>query len=482
MELCQEICKVRPRRVLPPTETAVEETVLALLDADTPTGRARELFDAVTRESLDVGAFRASNRYRSFLPVPLWGEVADDATQVRSQEDDDETSDGGSSASEDERRRRGRRTNTEQVERDDSFSLNRSEKIISWAEMIDLNRSVDDEDEEAAKKAADDMDEIAVGQHKRRAATRLKFDLDLAPQDVDPTRLIAEKSYPEWDYRRMCYHQKHCAVIAQTAAEEGERWEPDTAAQQRIRRIRRQFEALRPKQETLRRQLDGSELDLDASVRARCDVAASGMGSDRVYLRVHPQARDLAVAMLVDVSLSTDTWVDNRRVLDVEKEALSAFTFGLEACGDPFAIYTFTSRKRSFVRVETVKAFEEPLGHRVLRRISALRPGYYTRMGAALRHVKEQLATRPERHRLLLLLTDGKPNDLDHYEGRYGIEDTRKAIGEARRAELAVFGITIDRRAQDYFPFLFGRGGYTIISRIEKLPQELPIIYRQLVS
>ena len=271
-------------------------------------------------------------------------------------------------------------------------------------------------------------------------------------------------------------------MSAQKAPEEGERWVPDAAARQRIRRIRRQFEALRPRQETLRRQIDGSELDLDACVRARCDVVASGIGSDRVYLASRHQSRDLAVAILVDVSLSTDSWVDNRRVLNVEKEALAAFAFGLEACGDAFAIYTFTSRKRSFVRVETVKTFEERLGNRVLRRISALRPGYYTRMGAALRYVNAQLTSRTERHRLLLLMTDGKPNDLDHYEGRYGIEDTRKAIREARGAGLAVFGITIDRKAQDYFPFLFGRGGYAIVGRVEKLPQELSTIYRHLVS
>jgi nitric oxide reductase NorD protein len=480
--LCEGLRQVRPQRALPPTERAVEETILALLGAAPPAGQGREFLAAVTRDSPGFGHFAAPRGYRSFLPVPLWGEVTNKLTDKQSPVDDDEKSEGNSGESGDERRRQGQRRNTDQADRDDSFALNRSEKIMSWAEMINVNRPVDDEEEDAAKRAADDMDEIGVGQHKQRAATRLKFDLDLAPRDVDPTRLIAEVSYHEWDYRRACYHPNHCAVTEQTAPDEGERWILDASARQRIRRIQRQFEALRPKQETLRRQLDGSELDLDASVRARCDVAASGTGSDRVYLRVHPQARDLAVAMLVDVSLSTDTWVNNRRVLDVEKEALAAFTFGLEACGDPFAIYTFTSRKRSFVRVETVKTFEEPFGDRVLRRIAALRPGYYTRMGAALRHVKGQLATRPERHRLLLLLTDGKPNDLDHYEGRYGIEDTRKAIREARRAELAVFGITIDRRAQDYFPFLFGRGGYTIISQIEKLPQELPMIYRQLVT
>jgi nitric oxide reductase NorD protein len=103
-------------------------------------------------------------------------------------------------------------------------------------------------------------------------------------------------------------------------------------------------------------------------------------------------------------------------------------------------------------------------------------------MGAALRHTCHLLSKRPERHRLLLLLSDGKPNDLDYYEGRYGIEDTRQAILEARKAGLAVFGITIDRKAQDYFPYLFGRGGYAIVGRPDRLSHILPIICQQLVG
>jgi nitric oxide reductase NorD protein len=200
-----------------------------------------------------------------------------------------------------------------------------------------------------------------------------------------------------------------------------------------------------------------------------------------VYLTARQQARDLAVAILVDVSLSTDSWANNRRVIDVEKEALTALASGLATCGDAFAIYTFTSRRRHFIRITTVKDFATPFNSRVLRRIAALRPGYYTRMGAALRYTQQQLAVRPERHRLLLLLSDGKPNDLDHYEGRYGIEDTRQAILEARRVGLAVFGVTIDRKGQDYFPYLFGRGGYAIVSQLDRLTHALHILYQQLV-
>ena len=103
-------------------------------------------------------------------------------------------------------------------------------------------------------------------------------------------------------------------------------------------------------------------------------------------------------------------------------------------------------------------------------------------MGPAIRHLSQALAKRPNRHRLLLLLTDGKPNDTDYYEGRYGIEDTRKAVLEARREEVRVFGVTIDREAGRYIPHLFGRGGYAIVQRPEHLSLALPSIYRQIIA
>src|SRR5690606_17220631 len=147
----------------------------------------------------------------------------------------------------------------------------------------------------------------------------LKFDLDLAPEDTDPTSLLAELTYPEWDYRCKQYHGAHCKVLLRIASETGEQWEPSDGARRQFRRIRRQFEALRPRREILRGQVDGAQLDLDALVRAQADLT-KGIGSDRLYLAAREQARDLAVAVLVDVSLSTDSWVNERRVLDIEKE------------------------------------------------------------------------------------------------------------------------------------------------------------------
>jgi len=106
-------------------------------------------------------------------------------------------------------------------------------------------------------------------------------------------------------------------------------------------------------------------------------------------------------------------------------------------------------------------------------RVGAIKPGYYTRMGAAIRHATQQLAVRPERKRLLMLLTDGKPNDLDLYEGRYGIEDTRHAIHEAHTAGLTPFCVTIDESGHDYLPLLFGQRGYALVHRPEDLVNKL---------
>src|SRR5690606_25442116 len=128
-------------------------------------------------------------------------------------------------------------------------------------------------------------------------------------------------------------------VLCQTASVQGEHWEPDAKARQQLRKIRRQFMALRPRKEILRRQLDGAELDLDALVQAQSDQAACGKCSDRLYLASREQARDLAVVILVDVSLSTDSWVNNQRILDIEKEAVIALATGIAACGDIFSIY-----------------------------------------------------------------------------------------------------------------------------------------------
>jgi nitric oxide reductase NorD protein len=479
--LCGALLEIRPVRRLPPTESAMEAAIRRLLGAaDALEPRAQMLLDAITGRALPV-ALRAPPGYRPPLPVPLWGRVVqrDEGSRRGGAAPAPDASVGDAS---DRSRRRAERRTLDQADRDDPFLMSPFEKILSWTEMVNVNRPVEDDEPESAARAADQLEHLTVSENRKDAATRLRMDLDLPAGAAETNRLLdAPVTYPEWHYRRQRLLPDYCAVTPAVAASAGEDWIVDEAMARRIRAVRRQFEALGPQCTLARRQPDGDALDTDALVRARCDIAAGGPGSDDVFLSWRAQARELAVAILVDVSLSTETWVEDRRVLDVEKEALFALTHGLTACGDEHAIYTFTSRRRR-VQVATVKGFDEPLCAVVARRIAALRPGLYTRLGAAIRHVTRELEQRENRHRLLLLLTDGKPNDSDHYEGRYAIEDTRQSVIAARRRGLTVFGITVDREAQQYFPRIFGRGAFSIITRPAGLTQALPVIYRQLVG
>jgi nitric oxide reductase NorD protein len=320
-------------------------------------------------------------------------------------------------------------------------------------------------------------------------ATRLKLHLDLAPEDVDREALSGVTTYPEWDVRTNAYLPSHARVL-QSRAEAGDgvpAFRSDPRAANRIRAVRRQFEALRPALISTPGHPDGDVLDTERAVRARVDLLASGEGNDRVWRQTRPERRDLAVSILLDVSRSTESAIpghghNGRSVIDIEREALAALAWGLDACGDAFSIHAFSSLRRDRVFVQEVKTFAEQMSEATESRIAALKPGHYTRLGAAIRHVSAALTREANRRRLLLVITDGKPNDLDHYEGRHGIEDSRMAVQEARRAGHSVFGITVDREGKSWFPRLFGQGAFALIPDPEKLTQALPQIYRQLVT
>jgi nitric oxide reductase NorD protein len=257
---------------------------------------------------------------------------------------------------------------------------------------------------------------------------------------------------------------------------------------QRLRRtaikLRARFQQLAPARIWLGEQQEGTEIDLDAYLRF-CSERAAGqaVAADRLYRDLRNGARDLACLLLADLSLSTDSWIsDYARVIDVIRDSLLLFAESLAATGDRFAMYGFSSRRRDPVRFHQLKGFTESYNDRVRGRINVIKPGYYTRMGTAIRHASRLLADQPAGRRLLLLLTDGKPNDLDKYEGRYGIEDTRHALRQARESGLQPFCVTVDRKAGEYLPHLFGSGGYVVIRKPSQLPRQLPLLYARLTG
>lgn len=483
--LCEATLSVRRRTKRPPLEADMETVIRAALGDDAElSDSARQLSAIVADEELCRSFPDAPRNYHSPEPVPLWVERCPPLAPQKNSAHDPDQPGGDTHGEGGNRRKKAERRTSSEANRRDSLILHRFETILSWTQFLNINRKVEDSDPESARRAADDQEALGLAEVQQRPATKLAFDLDMAPQDIDRIRLSGEHLFPEWDYRARTYRRDGCRVLFSDAVpnETGPLPFVDASTRRRIKAVKRRFEALRPKRAILPRQVDGDELDMDALVRSLVDIQASGEGSDRIYRRIVNAERDLAVATLIDVSRSTEAVVEERPVIEIAREALAAFGHGLQATGDAHAIYAFSSLRADKVFVNCCKGFDEPMGVAVERRIASLRPGFYTRLGPAIRFVAKQLAKRDAERRLLLIITDGKPNDIDHYEGRFGLEDTRMAVIEAQRLGQAVFGVAIDARARQYVPRLFGRAGYAVISRAESLPGALPLLYRQLVN
>lgn len=417
-------------------------------------------------------------------PVPLWLYPAPDRAAARPQRRDASAAKagGGNPAERDRQRRRAERVDL--PERKSSFLAPfRAESLLSWAEYVRVNRPTDDDPEPNAGRAADDMDMLSVTRDGSSTASRVRFDLDLPSASEDDLPLGPGIRLPEWDYRKRLLVPDYCSV-QEMLARRAQPCELSPSLRRDAQRLRRQFEILRPGRGWRRAQPDGEELDLDACVRHAADCAAGEHGHERgLYQQLARQERDLACLLLADLSLSTDAWVNNRgRVIEVIRDSLFLFAEALAVTGDRFALYGFSSRKRQHVRVQRIKTFGERYTAAVRGRINAIKPGYYTRMGAAVRHATGLLSRQAAARRLLLLLTDGKPNDLDQYEGRYGIEDTRMALLEARHQGLHPFCVTIDQEADDYLPWLFGKDGFVLIRHPEDLPRRLLLLYTRLTA
>jgi len=302
---------------------------------------------------------------------------------------------------------------------------------------------------------------------------------------TQPVEATGPLYYPEWDCRLGAYRTPGAAVRLLPAVLGPQQWVDDTLAEQRgmLHDIRRRFELLRAQRQRVYRQLDGDELDLAAYVESQADFRAGLPMAQRLYQSERRSRRDLAIMLLVDVSGSTDGWIaPGRRVIDVEREALLLVCIALNGLVAPYSVLAFSGEGPQAVVVRSVKRFDEPYDDVTAQRIAGLEPEYYTRAGAAIRHASALLLREPAEHRLLLLISDGKPNDIDAYEGRYGVEDMRQAVTEARLQGLSPFCLTIDRQAASYLPAVFGAHQYALLPHPQLLPTVLLDWLRRLVT
>lgn len=346
-----------------------------------------------------------------------------------------------------------------------------------------LQRPSDRDETTAAEEFADALSEL---REARLIATPGRPKEVLVADDAPDARAKRQRSsisggservrYPEWDYRIGAYREPGATVKLLATPAGPQKWVDDTLAAHRSRldAVRRRFDMLRARRIRLRKQMDGEEVDLDAYIESYGDFRAGLSATQALYQTYRRTVRDVAVMLLIDVSGSTDGWISgNQRIIDVARTALLLVAVALQGAGEPYSILAFSGESADGVTVRAVKSFEEPYGGAVARRIAALEPERYTRVGAAIRHATALLMRQTARHRLLLLLSDGKPNDVDDYEGRYGIEDARQSVTEAKLQGISPFCLTIDRHGASYLPHVFGAHHYALLPRPELLPSVL---------
>lgn len=355
-----------------------------------------------------------------------------------------------------------------------------------------LQRPADRDEDASADEYADALSELpearlvsSPGKPKEVLVSDDPPDKRSHARAAPPVKDAIKLHYPEWDYKLAGYRQPGALVHLLSPEYGPQAWVDKTLAEHRsmLDAIRRRFEMLRPERQWLRRQLDGDEIDLDACTEGAADLYAGLPMPQALYRQQRPAARGIAITLLIDISGSTDSWIGgDKRIIDIERVALLLVSLALERMGEPYSILAFSGEGPGRVTVSTIKSFEEAYGNNIALRIAALEPQYYTRAGAALRHATAQLMRQPAQHRLLLLLSDGKPNDIDEYEGRYGIQDMRMAVTEAKAQGIFPFCLTIDRQAAAYLPAVFGARQYGLLNKPELLPTVLLEWMRRLVS
>jgi len=417
-------------------------------------------------------------------PVPLWLHPSPPAIEITTNKapvDSDHPEQAQEKKQQTKQKKRKQGNRTELPDGNDGLMSFRLESLWSWGEYSKVDRTSTEDDDDDVIKTAEDMDNITVAQDSETTASKIKLDLDLPASQYDDIVLGEGIAVDEWDYKKQVLQKDHCRIIPMVSRD-AEAIDLPEKLRSKARRIRHQFEIIRPQRHWLSRQTEGTELDLESYINFLSDRKQGHVNSDTpVYRDLRNQTRDLSCLLLADLSLSTDAHIDNTsRVVDVIRDSLYLFSEALSVTGDRFALHGFSSRNRNHVRFYNIKGFDDSYNNDVRGNINAVKPGYYTRMGTAIRYASQLLEKEKSSQKLLLILTDGKPNDLDKYEGRYGIEDTRQAILEAEKKGLQPFCVTIDEQAEDYLPYLFGKNAYIVIKNAAELPAKLPQLYLRL--
>jgi nitric oxide reductase activation protein len=328
---------------------------------------------------------------------------------------------------------------------------------------------------------------------------------------ADAAEVISWSTYDEWDFRANDYLNGWCHLGERVVKEGEPEYYEETLKRYSglVMEVRRQFELMRPESQRMLKNLDdGHEIDLDKAIQFFIDKKAGVGPRARFYSRRDKVERSVAVAFLLDMSGSTDESIEgaaaaarnnlmpgspslgsndaDKRIIDLEKESTVLIIEALEAIGDTYGIYGFSGHGRKDVSFHVIKELDEILGESVKRRIDSVEPLRSTRMGAAIRHANSKLIDCPAKVKILILVSDGRPQDhgYGHHRGdqEYAIHDTKQALIEGKQEGIVPFLITVDKEDHDYLKEICGDIGYEVVADIESLPRRLPAIYKYLAT
>ena len=308
---------------------------------------------------------------------------------------------------------------------------------------------------------------------------------DFKPEAV--SEVLLPQHYPEWDHGVEQYRPDWVSLY-ESIYPRGEAQLIDGLLEkhhQLAKSIQRIIDRLKPQRyQRVRFQEDGDALDLDPAIRALIDLRSGVTPNPRLHYRHQHAGRDIAVTLLLDLSESINSKLEGceSTVLQLSQEAVALLAWAIDALGDQLEIAGFASNTRHEVRYQYFKRFAEVWDEEPKSRLAMMQGGFSTRMGAAIRHAGHSLAQRQSEKRLLLLLTDGEPHDIDVAEPDYLIEDAKRAVREIDRQGIAAHCISLDPHADPYVSHIFGQTGYTVIDRIERLPERLPQLFLKLTG
>ncbi len=304
--------------------------------------------------------------------------------------------------------------------------------------------------------------------------------------DAAELQSLPPRHYPEWDYSTQSYRPDWTSVY-EVLHPPGNASDIDRLLQKHealAKRLKRLLDLLKPQQKVrIRYQEEGSELDLDVALRSLIDYKSGAVPDPRINMSHKNDGRDIAVMLLLDLSESLGEKVpgSEQSLLELSQEAVSLLGWAVEQLGDSFAIAGFHSNTRHEVRYLHIKGYGEPWGDTVKSRLAAMDSGYSTRMGAAMRHAAHTLANRKADKKLMLILTDGEPADIDSKDPRLLIEDARKAVQELDQQGIYAYCINLDPKADEYVSDIFGKQ-YTVIDNVQRLPEKLPALFMALTK